>query len=68
MATNITISEKRIQKFIKKKKSDKMSELVDKYDKKSFAVKKKKYIILIVKVVVVLITRVIVDEQQRVPR
>jgi len=52
MAINITISERRIQEFIKKRKNDKISELVNKYDKKSFAVKEKKYIIPVVKIIV----------------
>jgi len=40
MAINITVSERRIQKFIKKRENDKISELIDKYDRKPFTVKK----------------------------
>ena len=52
ITTNITISKRRIQEFIKKGENDKMSELIDKYDKKLFIVKKKKYIIPVVKIAV----------------
>ncbi len=41
ITTNITISERRMQEFIKKRENDKMNELVDKYDRKSLTVKKK---------------------------
>ncbi len=37
---------------MKKGENGKMSELVDKYNRKSFVVKEKKYIILVVKIVV----------------
>ncbi len=52
ITTNITVSERRMQEFIKKKENDKMNELMDKYNKKSLAVKEKKYTISIVKTVV----------------
>ena len=52
MITNIIVSERKMQEFIKKRENDKMSELINKYDKKSPAVKKKKYIIPVVKIVV----------------
>ncbi len=52
MATNIIVSERRMQEFIKKKENDKMSELINKYDKKPLTVKEKKYIIPVVKIVV----------------
>ena len=52
MITNIIISERRIQEFIKKRKNDKISELINKYDRKLLNVKEKKYIIPVVKVVV----------------
>jgi len=38
MAINIIISERRIQEFMKKKENDKISELMNKYDRKSFIV------------------------------
>src|SRR6266536_2787517 len=34
MATNITVSERRMREFIKKGKNDKISELINKYDRK----------------------------------
>ena len=37
---------------MKKRENDKMSELINKYDRKPLAVKEKKYIIPVVKVVV----------------
>jgi len=37
---------------MKKRENDKMSELVNKYDRKSLTVKEKKYIIPVVKIVV----------------
>src|SRR6266498_4026498 len=52
IATNITVSERRIQEFIKKRKNDKINELVNKYDKKPLTVKEKKYTILVVKTAV----------------
>ena len=52
ITTNITISKRRMQEFIKERKNDKISELINKYDKKPLAVKEKKYIIPVVKVVV----------------
>ena len=52
MATNIIISERRMQEFIKKRKNDKMSELINKYDRKLFTIKEKKYIVLVVKIVI----------------
>src|SRR6266536_3586413 len=52
MATNITVSERRMQEFIKKKENGKMSELINKYDRKSLVVKKKKYTVPVVKIVV----------------
>ncbi len=52
MATNITVSERRIQKFIKKRENDKISELINKYDKKLLTVKEKKYTIPVVKTAV----------------
>ena len=52
MAANIIISERRMQEFIKKGENDKISELIDKYDRKLLTVKKKKYIISIVEVVI----------------
>jgi len=52
MATNIIVSERRMQEFIGEKENDKMSELVNKYDRKSLTVKEKKYIISVVEVVV----------------
>ena len=52
MITNIIISERRIQEFIKKRKNDKISELINKYDRKLLIVKKKKYIIPVVKIAV----------------
>ena len=50
MTTNIIISKRRMQEFIKK--NDKMSELMDKYDKKPLNVKEKKCTILVVKIAV----------------
>ncbi len=41
-----------MQEFIKKGENDKISELIDKYDRKLLTVKKKKYIISIVEVVI----------------
>ena len=41
-----------MQEFIKKRKNDKISELINKYDRKLFTVKKKKYTIPVVEVVV----------------
>ena len=52
MAINITVSERRIQKFIKKRENDKISELIDKYNRKPLTVKEKKYTILVVKTAV----------------
>ena len=52
MATNIIVSERRMREFIKKGENDKMSELVNKYDRKLFIVKEKKYIVLVVEVIV----------------
>ncbi len=52
MATNIIVSERRMQEFIKKGENDKMSELVNKYDRKLFVIKEKKYIIPVVKIIV----------------
>ncbi len=52
IAINIIISERRIQEFMKKGENDKMSELVDKYDRKLLVVKEKKYIISVVKVAI----------------
>ncbi len=52
MATNITVSEKKMQEFMKKRENDKMSELIDKYDRKLFIVKEKKYTIPVVEVVI----------------
>ena len=51
MAINIIVSEKRMQEFIKKGENDKMSELINKYDRKLFIVKKN-YTVPVVKVVV----------------
>ncbi len=51
MAINITVSERRIQEFIKKKNNN-ISELVNKYDRKLLTVKEKKYIIPVVKIAV----------------
>jgi len=52
MAINITVSERRMQEFIKKGENDKINELINKYDKKLFIVKEKKYTVFVVKVVV----------------
>ncbi len=52
ITTNIIISERRMQEFIKKRKNDKISELVNKYNRKPLAVKKKKYTVPVTKVVV----------------
>jgi len=52
MATNITVSKKRMQEFIKKRENDKINELVDKYDRKLLIIKEKKYIVSVVKIVV----------------
>src|SRR6266536_5447675 len=52
MATNITVSERRMQEFIKKRENGKISELINKYDRKSLAVKEKKYIVPVVKIIV----------------
>ncbi len=52
MATNITVSKRRMQEFIKKRKSDKMSELINKYDRKPFTVKEKKYTVPVIKAAV----------------
>ena len=52
MATNITVSERRMQEFMKKRENDKINELVDKYDRKPLTVKKKKYTIPVIKIVV----------------
>jgi len=52
MVINIIVSERRMQEFMKKRENDKISELVDKYDRKLLAVKKKKYIIPVVKIAV----------------
>jgi len=40
MITNITISERRMQEFMKKRENDKISKLINKYDRKPFTVKK----------------------------
>ncbi len=52
MTTNIILSERRMQEFIKKRKNDKISELVNKYDRKPLAVKKEKYIVPVVKIII----------------
>ncbi len=52
MAINIIVSERRMREFMKKGENDKMSELINKYNRKLFAVKEKKYIILVVEVVI----------------
>ena len=52
MAINIIISERRMQEFIKKGENNKMSVLINKYDRKSLIVKKKKYIVSVVKIIV----------------
>jgi len=52
IATNIIISERRIQEFIKKRKNDKINELINKYDKKPLTVKEKKYTIPVIKTAV----------------
>jgi len=52
IATNITISERRMQEFIKKRENDKISELIDKYDRKPLTVKEKKYTIPVVKIII----------------
>ncbi len=52
MAINIIISERRMQEFIKKGENNKMSVLINKYDRKSLIVKKKKYIVSVVKIAV----------------
>ncbi len=49
---NIIISKRRMQEFIKKRKNDKISELINKYDKKPLTVKEKKYIILVVEIII----------------
>ncbi len=41
-----------MQEFIKKGENDKMSELINKYDRKLLTVKEKKYIIFVIKIVV----------------
>ena len=41
-----------MQEFIKKRENDKISELINKYDKKLLTVKEKKYIIPVVEVVI----------------
>ena len=51
MTINITVSKRKIQEFIKKK-SDKINELINKYNRKSLIVKEKKYIIPVIKIVV----------------
>ncbi len=52
MVTNITVSERRMQKFMKKGENDKISELMNKYDRKLLIVKEKKYTIPVVKIAV----------------
>jgi len=52
IVTNITVSERRMQEFIKKRENDKINELINKYDRKLLIVKEKKYTIPVVKVIV----------------
>ncbi len=52
MIINIIVSERRMQEFMKKGENDKMSELMDKYDRKLFIVKEKKYIIFIIEIII----------------
>ena len=52
ITTNITVSERKIQEFIKKRENGKISELINKYDRKLLTVKKKKYTVPVVKVAV----------------
>ena len=41
-----------MREFIKKRKNDKMSELINKYDRKPLTIKKKKYTIPVVEAVI----------------
>jgi len=52
MITNIIVSEKRMQEFMKKRENNKINKLIDKYDRKLFIVKEKKYTVPVVEVVV----------------
>ena len=52
MVTNITVSERRMKKFMKKGENDKISELMNKYDRKLLIVKEKKYTIPVIKIVI----------------
>ena len=52
MVINIIVSERRMQEFMKKGENDKMSELIDKYDRKLFIVKEKKYTVPVVEIAV----------------
>jgi len=52
ITTNMTVSERRMQEFIKKGENDKINELVDKYDRKLLVVKEKKYIVPVVEIII----------------
>ena len=41
-----------MQEFIKKRENDKMSELINKYNRKPLTVKEKKYIIPVVEIII----------------